>query len=138
MSFTPTSHEPCLYSGTYNGKKIYFLRQVDDFAIACEDESIAKAIIAEINSHMSVDIKYLGLVTRFNGVDILQTKEYIKVHGTTYIDRLCAGHTAWMVDKHCHTLPIPMKSESSYNRDLENAPLPTTDKQRFQLQRQHK
>ena len=31
-----------------------------------------------------------------------------------------------------------MKSESSYNRDLENAPLPTTDKQRFQLQRQHK
>ena len=33
-----TTHEPCLYSGTYKGKDVMFLRQVDDFAVAAKDE----------------------------------------------------------------------------------------------------
>ena len=45
-----TTHEPCLYSGEVNGEKVLFLRQVDDFAIACNDEKIAKSMIDTINS----------------------------------------------------------------------------------------
>jgi len=87
---------------------------------------------------MSIDIKYLGLFSHFNGIDIQQTDEYIKVHGTTYIKKICEGHKPWMTPQHCHTLPVLMKSESSYNRELKNDTPPSTDKETYQIQRQHK
>jgi hypothetical protein len=37
LGLTPTVHKPCLYSGTINGNRIIFKRQVDDFAIAAPD-----------------------------------------------------------------------------------------------------
>lgn len=106
-----------------------FLRQVDAFTIACDDKSIAQSIIASINSHMSVDIKYPGLVTQFNGVDVLQTQEHINNHATTYINKILDGTTTWMQPRHCHTLAIQMKSETSYNMCLQSAVPPATDKQ---------
>ncbi len=66
LGLTATMHEPCLYSGKYKESNVLFLRQIDDFAIACKDEAIAKDMIAKINSYMSVQIKYLGLLTRYN------------------------------------------------------------------------
>jgi len=88
VKLTPTKHEPCLYHGVYKGNEILFLRQVDDFAIACDNEQITKDMIAEINSKMSVNIKYLGLLDRFNGVDIAQTRQYIKIHNQTYLKKI--------------------------------------------------
>ena len=128
MDFKPTTHEPCLYSGTYKVKNIYFPQQVDDFSIVCEDKSISKAIINDVNSQMSDDIKYLGLFSRFNGVNILQTDEYIKMSGTTYIKKICKEYKAWMTPQHFHTLPAPMRSEYSYNRELETVTPPSMDK----------
>jgi hypothetical protein len=32
LGLTPTTHEPCLYSGIFNGAKVLFVCQVDDFA----------------------------------------------------------------------------------------------------------
>jgi hypothetical protein len=37
IRLTPTVHEPCLYLGTFDGKQVLFMRQVDDFAIAALD-----------------------------------------------------------------------------------------------------
>ncbi len=37
LGLTPMVHEPCLYSGVINGKRIVFMRQVNDFAIAASD-----------------------------------------------------------------------------------------------------
>jgi hypothetical protein len=34
LGLQPTVHEPCLYSGVIEGKRVIFKRQVDDFAIA--------------------------------------------------------------------------------------------------------
>jgi hypothetical protein len=31
LGLTPTVHEPCLYSGVIDGKRIIFMRQVNDF-----------------------------------------------------------------------------------------------------------
>ena len=39
IGFTPTTHEPCLYSGIIGGQRVLFMRQVDDFAIAAPSES---------------------------------------------------------------------------------------------------
>ena len=137
LKLKATTHEPCLYSGKYNNTDILFLRQVDDFAIACPDEDLAKKIIGEINNHMSVQIKYLGLLTRFNGVDVEQTRDYIKIYNTTYLRKILQGHKNWFNKKmHCHTFPMPMKSENSFAKTLESAVPPTTDKERVRLQRE--
>jgi hypothetical protein len=60
LNFWPTMHEPCLYQGTFQGKEVLFLRQVDDFVVGTTDESTAIAIINEIDKYMKIDIKDLG------------------------------------------------------------------------------
>ena len=138
MKLNPTTHEPCLYSGTFQDKQIYFLRQVDDFAIACESETIAKEFVHAIDNKMSISIKYLGLLTRFNGVDIEQTQRTIKIHSETYIKKILREHDWLDTSRPCHTFPIPIKSEATYSRTLEQAKPPTLDKDKFALQREMK
>ena len=46
--------------GTYKGSYTLFMRQVDDFAIATGTEDTAKQIIADINEHIRLPIKFLG------------------------------------------------------------------------------
>jgi hypothetical protein len=41
LGLTPTMHEPCLYSGMIDDKRIIFKRQVNDFAITACDDSLA-------------------------------------------------------------------------------------------------
>jgi hypothetical protein len=76
LGLKATTHEPCLYNTeNYNntGKSVLFLHQVDDFAIACEDKDTALHIINAINDKMIIDVKQLGLISRFNSVNILQS-----------------------------------------------------------------
>ena len=39
IGLNPTTHEPCLYSGSINNTRVLLLRQVDDFSVAAPDES---------------------------------------------------------------------------------------------------
>ncbi|GFH45233.1 hypothetical protein CTEN210_01707 [Chaetoceros tenuissimus] len=133
LRMKPTTHEPNLYQGKIGKQTIYFLRQVDDFAIACNSENIAKDIIAKINEHMSVQIKYLGLLTRFNGVDVDQTKEYIKIHNKTYIQKILRGH-AWLEPQYKQQKPTPMKADNAYITSLETAVPPATKEDQIKLQ----
>ena len=77
FQFKPTTHEGSLYTGNYKNKEILFLRQVDDFAVAANDEQTAIDLIEDINTRMTIDIKDLGRLTRYNGVDITQAKYFI-------------------------------------------------------------
>jgi hypothetical protein len=70
MGFNATRHEPCLYRATINGKMALFLRQVDDFAIATADPDTADHIIANINTTLRMPMKNMGIISRYNGVDI--------------------------------------------------------------------
>ena len=70
ISFTPCHHKPCLYvNNNYNGEKIFFLRQVDAFSISARTTTITNKIIAKINSKIAINMKALGIISRFNGVD---------------------------------------------------------------------
>ena len=60
IRLNPTTHEPCLYHGYYNGEEVLFIRQVDDFAVASKNEATCMAIIEAINKEMTIDIKDLG------------------------------------------------------------------------------
>ena len=135
MKLKPTTHEPCLYKGIFQEKEIFFLRQVDDFAIACDNEQIAKSFIEEINKKLSIDIKYLGLVRRFNGVDVDQMADHIKLHCTTYINKILNEHEWFDDELPCHTFPIPMKAENSYSRNLELAQPPNTQQEKYKLEK---
>ena len=137
LNLKPCTHEPNLYftddyKGT--GKRVLFLRQVDDFAIACETQEIANMVVTDINSKMTIDVKHLGLITRYNGVDVEQRREYIKIHSTTYIDKLISQHK-WLQNdtEHSHSFPLPMNPDNKYQHRLETA-TPMTKQQKADLE----
>ena len=134
LHLVPTTHEPCLYSGKHKGHDILFLRQVDDFAVAAATKEIAKDVIATIDQYMTIQIKDLGQLTRYNGVDVLQTRHFIKLNNPTYIKKIVQEH-AWMVeDIHTHSFPIPMDENKDYIRQLESADPPANDIEKTALQ----
>ncbi len=122
--FKPTTHEGCLYSGKYKNKDILFLRQVDEFEVASDDEQIAIDLIEDINTQMTIDIKDLGRLTRYNGVDITQAKYYVKLSNKTYIDKLLEEHDWLLNDDSISKLPIPIKNEQTFNHRMETAQPP--------------
>ncbi len=125
LDLKPCTHEPNLYytpDYANTGKMVLFLRQVDDFAIACQDTETADAVIEAINSKMTIEVKKLGMITRFNGVDVLQTRHYVKLSNATYIKKILANHPWLTHEAYPPSLyPLPMRADSMYQRKLELA-----------------
>ncbi len=137
LNLQPCTHELNLhYTSNYanTGKKVLFLRHVDDFAICCEDTATADNIIQAINSKMTIEVKKLGLITRFNGVDITQTRDYVKISNAVYIDKILANHP-WLTTESfpVTAFPLHMRAESTYQRKLETAaPMDEDEKERYE------
>ena len=134
FSLKPTTHESCLYTGTYNNEEILFLRQVDDFAVAAKNENTAIEMIQEIDKYMTIDIKDLGRLTRYNGVDITQTRFYIKISNETYIQKLLNEHDWLLDDDTISNIPIPTKNDPTFNQRMESAVPPSDESSQRQLQ----
>jgi len=121
LNLIPTTHEQCLYHGEIDGKRVLFLRQVDDFAVASEDASICNKVIDLISEYLSTPLKNLGIIDRFNGVQIFQTNSYVKIHNEQYIDKILDKHgwnnKQFKVKERC----VPMQTESAYIHELELA-----------------
>eukprot|EP00804_Cyclotella_cryptica_P012200 CCRYP_009883-RA/>CCRYP_009883-RA protein AED:0.21 eAED:0.21 QI:0/-1/0/1/-1/1/1/0/337 len=124
--FTPTMHEPCLYTGIWHGKKCYFKRQVDDFEFGTSSVSLANSFYDAIDDHLTMTIKRQGLVTLFNGVDILQSRNYIKISAETYIEKMGAKYLdMWHKEVQMmaeRPLPIPTNESfiKAFNADSGN------------------
>ena len=127
MGFRHTTHEKCLYVKTVDGNDVYILRQVDDVAIASDTKETAEAIITEIGSYMKSPIKHEGVTELFNGIDISQTRDYIKIHCNTYLDRVFKRHHHWMDTIPFDNEPHPMRSDSEYATTLEEDSSTTID-----------
>lgn len=134
LHLKPTTHEPCLYHGYYKGNEILFLRQVDNFAIASANDDINKEIINIINDKLTIEIKDLGPMIRYNGVDILQSKHYIKLSNATYFKKVLEEHDWLLQDTNIAHHPTPMKSDKEYIKRLENAVPPDDEKAKTTLQ----
>jgi hypothetical protein len=118
MNFQSCTHEPCIYY-KHDPEKglILILRQVDDFIIAANDLSTSKEIREAIQGEMTNPLNDLGIIKRFNGVDIHQTRHYIKLSAKTYIETVMERH-GW--DKiTTPAKPVPMQQDSSYHKELE-------------------
>ena len=90
FDFKATTHEWNLYHAEIKGETVYVCWQVDDFAIASDTVMVADYIISAIDKHVSTSNKGLG--TKYNGLDILQTHDYIKIHCESYIDKILLSH----------------------------------------------
>jgi hypothetical protein len=85
---------------------------------------------------MSIKIKELGLIERFNGVDIKQTKNYIKLYNKTYIEKLVSNHPWLQTDLHTIAdFPIPMHADPKYQHTLEQY-TPLTDIERHEIEKE--
>jgi hypothetical protein len=128
MGFTHTTHEPCLYFKHTDAGLILILRQVDDFIIAAKDLSVCQSIRQEIQGFMANPLNDLGIIKRFNGVDIEQTRHYVKVHCVKYLERIVTHH-GWTNEKAAN-LPLPMKTDTAYQATLQLADGPEDPKDR--------
>ncbi|KAL7525465.1 hypothetical protein ACHAXR_001015, partial [Thalassiosira sp. AJA248-18] len=124
LGLVPTVHEPCLYHGVIDGKRILFLRQVDDFACAAPDQRTADILLDMIddNDKLSIPIKRQGPVTLFNGFDVDQTKYYVKISVESYITRICEKHLeSWMKNTVIKDRPTPIPSTKDFMKELLSA-----------------
>jgi len=91
IGFQNTAHEKNIYTGQFRGEKALLVRQVDDFALGCRQESTAESVYCNIGTKLTLHNKaeapfeHLGLVDSFDGYNVLHTLDYIKlsaeVHG---------------------------------------------------------
>ena len=78
-------------------------------------------------------MKRQGLLTHYNGFDIVQTSEHITLHCGTYLRKLFANH-GW---SDMHDKLFPMSPENDYIHSLDTAVPPTTDAGRLALENGH-
>ncbi|KAL7534937.1 LOW QUALITY PROTEIN: hypothetical protein ACHAWF_005003, partial [Thalassiosira exigua] len=117
LGLKPTIHEPCLYAGVVRGKRILFKRQVDDFEVAVSTAATASILFYQIDDRLTFLLKRMGLVTLFNGLDILQTRHFIKISCTTNIEKISNKHSAnWMNVKDMPNKPTPLSTSQSFIR----------------------
>lgn len=140
LGLKASTHEPCLYSTNnykQKGKTVLFLRQVDNFAVSCEDEETAKEVISKINSKMTIDVKYLGQISRYNGVDVLQSRNFIKIYNRTYIDKI-GNQYSWLNNSTPlqEATPTPMIATPQFRKQLETTE-PASEEQLKILERKY-
>jgi len=137
IEFKATHHEPCLYSITYKQEYILFLRQVDDFAIATTIASTANEIINLIDGFLRIQIKSLGILQMFNGIDVVQSRYYIKLHCGTYLYKTLKN-LDWLITNGAphKTSPVPFSGDHNFTKSLDTTPSPQTEKEQLALSKE--
>jgi len=91
VGFKNTTHEKNICTGKFCDERVLLARQVDDFALGCRQESAAKSVCAKTGAKLTLHneaealFEHLGLVDSFDGYDVLQTRDYIKLSAESYI-----------------------------------------------------
>jgi hypothetical protein len=76
IRLTPTIHEPCLYSGTFNNQRVLFMHQVDNFAIVTPNAKTSDMLKDLIDEKLSIPIKCQGYLDMYNGVQFNSINHY--------------------------------------------------------------
>jgi hypothetical protein len=72
---------------------------VDNFEIAAACPLVAEALFDKIDGYLTFPLKRMGLVTLFNRIGVLQTRDYIKISVETYIERICDKYLATWINE---------------------------------------
>jgi hypothetical protein len=98
LGFRHTTHDRTIYRAEFDGEPVLLLRQVDDFALACKNESLARHIFGVIGARLKLEhekeapFEYFGLLSEYNGVDVKQTRDYVAISCSRYIQRVLQSH----------------------------------------------
>ncbi len=114
-------------------KHVLILRQVDDFAISGSTKEECDKVGQIIQKQMANELHDLGIIKRFNGVDIHQTRDYLKMSCELYIDKIVTHH-GWENDKAADR-PIPIRDDAACQASLELATAPETEKEQRELEK---
>ena len=92
-----------------------------------------------LDSALSIPLKQMGLVTLFNGMDITQTRHYVKIHCTTYIKHICEKYLSdWMTDaKVGADRPLPLPFKESLLKEVTDTIGDADPKTQFALKDKH-
>jgi hypothetical protein len=91
MGFTSTTHETCLYLGSYGGQEVLIGRKIDDFLAVGHDEQPLRDLFQYLATNINIVAK-LGLVSHYNVIEIVQDRDYVKIHVGKYIEKILANH----------------------------------------------
>ena len=119
----------------FDDETVCMLRQVDDFAIACSDQSVADKtydIIGEklrLPKEDKIPFTKLGLIDDFNGIDVEQSRDYIQLSCSNYIDRIMTSH-GWETEPSMkpHSKPTsPLSTEVLNQLQHQKGPIEGTE-----------
>jgi hypothetical protein len=82
---------------------------------------------------MRISLKTLGVIDRFNGIYIHQTRYYVKLTCEKYLKKMLTNH-AWCDTSLMPNKPTPLPSDTAYIQSLETATPPTTYPEQQALQ----
>ena len=135
IGLTPTIHEQCINSGLILSERVLFMRQVDDFEISAPSQRIANHVLDLIDDQLTIPMKRQGLVTLYNRLDILQTRDYIKVSCEMYINRISELHLAqgWMKAYLISDRPTPLPTTPQFMKALQSEEGDPDDKAQLTL-----
>ena len=75
----------------------------------------------------------LGVSKIFNGLDIHQTRDFVKISCELYIDKIVSHH-GWESEK-ADNRPIPMRNDAAYQASLKLVKAPDTKKEQRELKK---
>ena len=134
LGLTPTTHEPCLYTGKVDGHNIFLVRQVDDFAVSAPTTSLGNKFFQQLDEHLIEPLKMQGTINYFNGVNLVQTRNYITVNCKMYLERVFERHGWTQTPASNNKGSIPLSPKVM--RELEETKGPTDKKEAKELEKE--
>jgi len=120
------------------GERVLLKHQVDDFAVALAKQRTCDLVFDMIDDRLMLPLKRLGLVDLFNGLDVEQTRDYIKISCQTYIDKTSEKHIAkWMTNFDVPVnRPTPLPSRPSFIKNFLAATGDPDKKEQLKLEKE--
>jgi hypothetical protein len=96
--------------------------------MAVDGPTVYEKICDLIDTRLNEPIKRLGLLRLYNRTNIEQTRDYVRLHSTSYIDKILAAN-AWVGDSARARVdrPVPMNGTTDTLRHLDTSLVPFTD-----------
>ncbi len=70
---------------------------MNDFAIGAPDKKTSDILLDMIDEQLSMSLNQQGLLDMFNGINVLQTKDFINIDCHTYINKFCKKYlNTWL------------------------------------------
>jgi hypothetical protein len=86
---------------------------------------------------LRIPMHNMGVIDRYNGNDVLQTRHYIKLHCSTYLKKMLNSHT-WLDTQQISINPTPFPTDKTYLRQLQDTTVPQTQAEKESLQHKMK